>query len=229
MEGEWTPYTGDYINKNNTKLYKNSSELQIDHTVPLKNAYISAVCNWTYDQRFVYANDRTLGHLSIMVNYLNTEKGDNTPYKWLPLVNELRYISNWIAIKYRYNLKLSINEFNTLHKLLDKYKEFIPDEPIKTDEEKGNSLKIITKYGREFSPLLKNTKYNDQIQLFKYDYFQYIKNCETIKKKDYFNSTPELTQIRNILKTNNYHSYFGVLHPELIDILSDNDVCNLFK
>jgi len=93
MEGEWTPYTGDYINKNNTKLYKNSSELQIDHTVPLKNAYICGACKWTEEQRNVYANDRTPGHLSIMVNYLNTEKGDNTPYKWLPPVNELRYIT----------------------------------------------------------------------------------------------------------------------------------------
>jgi len=163
-----------------------------------------------------------------MINYLNTEKGDTTPYKWLPPINELRYISNWIAVKYRYDLKLSINEFNILHKILDKYKEFIPDEPIKNNEEKGNSLQISnTILGKE--KLLTNHKNSDLIRSFIDNYsINIFKACGSFNIKNEQEKI-NMENLRNILKENNNHSYFGLLRPEIVDIISDDALCNLFK
>lgn len=63
-----------------------------------------------------------------MAVYLNTEKGSKHPGHWLPIKNKLRYVSNWIAIKYRYNLNM--------------YRDFKSDTPIKPGENKGDSLRL---------------------------------------------------------------------------------------
>jgi hypothetical protein len=226
MEGKWIPYTGDYISLSE-KPYTNSNDLQIDHTVPLQNAWINGACNWSKELRIVYTNDRTPGHLSIMVKYLNTDKKENTPYKWLPPINKERYISNWIAVKYRYNLKLSIYEFNTLHKLLETYKIFIPDKLIDENEPIGSS---ILKFEEGFIDDLIKTPISKKLsRSFLYSFPKDIyKVCSNISpKNDSKNSTKDLELLRTKIKENNNFLNFGILRSEIIDSLNDYSLCNL--
>lgn len=226
-DGIWSVYTGNYIDNKYTPIIR-SNDLQIDHTVPLQNAWNSGICNETsYKIPLIYANDRTPGHLALMLSYLNTEKGEKTPHEWLPPSGELRYISNWVAVKYRYNLKLGINEFNTLHKILDKYKDFIPDTPVGPNERIGSSL-IKIKNGKKDELLTNKTKINN----FKTSSTVNIhKFCAESRKRNVNSSNRiESELLRKELKSNHSYLYFGILRPEMIDDMSDKQICNiLFK
>ncbi len=227
MSGKWIPYTGDYISLTE-KPYINANDLQIDHTVPLQNAWINGACKWDKQLREVFSNDRTPGHLSVMVRYLNTSKGEYTPYRWLPPIGKERYISNWIAVKYRYNLKLSPYEFNILHKLLSVYKVFIPDTKIGENEPIGSS---IIKFEEGFTDDLLKTETAKLLgRNFLASFPKGIyKICANVSPKNYSqNTTNDLKIVRNKLKQDNNYLQFGVLRPEIVDALSDYQMCKLF-
>jgi len=222
--GKWTPYTGDYF-KTGLTTFTKANDLQIDHTVPLPNIWAFGAKDWNENIRKTYMNDRTPGHLVNMVYYLNESKGDSGPHKWLPPIGKLRYISNWISVKYRYNLKLSVHEFNTLHHMLDMYKQFIPDTPILHTEIKGSSLLKIREGKRK--ELMTNPNYVQKKEDFLEKYPGNIGlTCYKIyDKKEDIETEFIINDIKSKLKENNNHLYFGILRPELLDSMSEFSVC----
>ena len=98
--GKWkSPYDG--------KVFTNPTGLDIDHMVPLAEAWRSGAWAWTSAQRMEYANDlddpRTL--LAVTAS-LNRSKSDKDVAQWLPPKAQCTYISNWIAVKSRFDLKV---------------------------------------------------------------------------------------------------------------------------
>ena len=96
--GKWkSPY--------DAKVFTNPTGLDIDHMVPLAEAWRSGAWSWTSAQRMAYANDlddpRTL--LAVTAG-LNRSKGDKDVAQWLPPKAQCTYISNWIAVKSRFDL-----------------------------------------------------------------------------------------------------------------------------
>ena len=96
--GKWkSPY--------DAKVFTNPTGLDIDHMVPLAEAWRSGAWAWTSAQRMEYANDmddpRTL--LAVTAG-LNRSKGDKDVAQWLPPKAQCTYISNWIAVKSRFAL-----------------------------------------------------------------------------------------------------------------------------
>lgn len=96
--GKWkSPYDG--------KVFTNPTGLDIDHMVPLAEAWRSGAWAWTAAQRMEYANDlddsRTL--LAVTAS-LNRSKSDKDVAQWLPPKAQCTYISNWIAVKSRFDL-----------------------------------------------------------------------------------------------------------------------------
>jgi hypothetical protein len=96
--GKWkSPY--------DAKVFTNPTGLDIDHMVPLAEAWRSGAWAWTSAQRMAYANDmddpRTL--LAVTAG-LNRSKGDKDVAQWLPPKAQCTYISNWIAVKSRFDL-----------------------------------------------------------------------------------------------------------------------------
>jgi hypothetical protein len=83
-----------------------ASALDIDHVVPLAEAWDSGAGAWTSARRESYANDlgdsRTLVGVTAAVN---RAKGDQDPAEWLPVINKCRYIKDWVAVKVRWSLK----------------------------------------------------------------------------------------------------------------------------
>ena len=96
--GKWrSPYDG--------KVFANPTGLDIDHMVPLAEAWRSGAWAWTAAQRMDFANDLEDSRSLLAVTAsLNRSKGDRDVATWLPLKAQCNYISNWIAVKWRFDL-----------------------------------------------------------------------------------------------------------------------------
>ncbi len=92
-KGEWQdPYSG--------KILTTDDEVQIDHMVPLKEAYDAGAYAWTQSKRCVYANFLGMkDHLIAGSNFENQSKSDKTPEKYIPPLKEYvcTYPKNWLT------------------------------------------------------------------------------------------------------------------------------------
>ncbi|MFD7408750.1 HNH endonuclease family protein [Streptomyces sp. NPDC059866] len=90
--------------------------LDIDHLVPLVEAWDSGASNWTAKRRERYAND--LGDERALVAVTarsNRQKADQDPAEWLPGDAVVcRYVADWTAIKLRWALSVDPVEQQTL-------------------------------------------------------------------------------------------------------------------
>ncbi|MGW7030446.1 HNH endonuclease family protein [Streptomyces xanthophaeus] len=91
--------------------------LDIDHMVPLAEAWDSGASSWTVQRREAYANDQ--GQLSSLVAVTarsNRAKADRDPSEWLPPSPEAlcRYGAEWTATKLRWGLAVDEAERDRL-------------------------------------------------------------------------------------------------------------------
>lgn len=103
IQGKWYgEYGGEY--------YTNPSELDIDHIVPLKEAYESGADKWTPKKRKQFSNDYE--NLIAVDRSLNRQKGAKDPAEWLPPRTEYlcEYIERWVYIKSKYKLEIDTIE-----------------------------------------------------------------------------------------------------------------------
>ncbi len=114
MSGDWLdPYTG--------QNYKSSADIQIDHVVPLKNAYMTGGFAWSAKKRCQYAN--YLGnkvHLMSVNGSENMKKGDRSPREYMPPNQKFtcEYLKNWLSIKYIWELRLTPSEANKIETIV---------------------------------------------------------------------------------------------------------------
>ena len=90
-----------------------ASDLDIDHLVPLAEAWDSGARNWTTAQRQAYAND--LGDsrdLVAVTDNVNQSKGDRDPAEWMPPFAgaTCRYVTEWLVVKIRWRLTVDSAE-----------------------------------------------------------------------------------------------------------------------
>ncbi|WP_405679957.1 HNH endonuclease family protein [Streptomyces xanthophaeus] len=91
--------------------------LDIDHMVPLAEAWDSGASSWTAQRREAYANDQ--GQASSLVAVTarsNRQKSDQDPAEWLPSSAEAlcRYGAEWTATKLRWGLAVDVAERDRL-------------------------------------------------------------------------------------------------------------------
>lgn len=94
-----------------------SSTFDIDHFVPLKEAWESGASSWDKQTRNRFANDLGYGNSLIAVSASsNRSKGDRDPNSWLPksAAFTCQYVGRWIAVKYRWGLSVDSAEKKTL-------------------------------------------------------------------------------------------------------------------
>lgn len=97
-----------------------TSKLDIDHVVPLAEAWDSGASNWTPEQRTRFANDLDDPRALIAVTATsNRQKSDRDPAEWLPKRGRCTYLVNWIAVKVRWALAVDPAEKNALLDLID--------------------------------------------------------------------------------------------------------------
>ena len=96
-----------------------ASKIDIDHMVPLKEAWESGAWSWNATQREAYANDLGYtGSLTAVSASSNRSKSASDPAEWLPRYEQCRYAQEWIAVKFRWQLTIDRSEQQTLQKLL---------------------------------------------------------------------------------------------------------------
>ncbi len=106
---------GKWISAYDGKTYTKDAALDIDHVVPLAEAWRSGAWAWTAKQRQDFANDLTDSRALIAVTAsANRSKGDQDPKTWLPSKGKCTYIESWVAIKVRYSLTFDIGELSVI-------------------------------------------------------------------------------------------------------------------
>lgn len=100
--GRWIdPYTGAAI--------ASAAAVDVDHVVPLKEAWRSGAWAWPRARRRAYANDvRAPDHLVAAAAAVNRSKGDQDPAHWMPPAAAFacHYLYMWVGIKARWGLSV---------------------------------------------------------------------------------------------------------------------------
>ncbi|MFH9090455.1 HNH endonuclease family protein [Streptomyces sp. NPDC017673] len=113
--GAWfSPYDDRYI--------QGPGGLDIDHRVPLAEAWDSGASDWSAQEREEYANDLGDERSLIAVSAAsNRSKADQDPSTWLPSAVGYRcqYVTDWVADKMRWRLSVDTNEKAAINEVLD--------------------------------------------------------------------------------------------------------------
>ncbi|WP_329328998.1 HNH endonuclease family protein [Streptomyces luteogriseus] len=97
-----------------------ASDLDIDHLVPLAEAWDSGAGSWTTSRRQSFANDLTRPQLIAVTDNVNQSKGDQDPATWMPSRTAYRctYVRAWVQVKYYYGLSVDSAEKSALQNYL---------------------------------------------------------------------------------------------------------------
>ena len=98
-----------------------AGKLDVDHMVPLAEAWRSGASNWDAQRRARYANDLTYpDHLIAVTASTNRSKGDRPPDEWRPPNKSswCRYASAWVQIKETWALTATSRERDALGQML---------------------------------------------------------------------------------------------------------------
>jgi hypothetical protein len=109
------PYTGSRLPYDRFK----PSDIEIDHLVPLGDAWRSGAWAWTPQQRERIAND--VDNLIAVQKQANHDKGSKSPDRWRPPRHEYwcEYARRWIGVKARYQLHVTQSERTALTAMLN--------------------------------------------------------------------------------------------------------------
>jgi hypothetical protein len=113
--GSWySPYDG--------ATWTAASDVDIDHVVPLAEAWDSGASGWTAAKRESFANDLTRPQLLAVTDTVNQAKGDKDPAQWMPsrTAYHCTYVRAWVQVKYYYGLSVDSAEKSALTTYLNK-------------------------------------------------------------------------------------------------------------
>ena len=115
------PESGDWISLYDGVETGDPADLEIDHLVPLADAWRSGASTWSPARRKAFANDLTDPDTLVAVtSHSNRSKGDSSPDQWLPSDQDdrCRYVGAWVRVKFRWSLSATPAEKSTLVQVL---------------------------------------------------------------------------------------------------------------
>ena len=110
-----TVASGFWLDRYTGETITDPSDLAIDHTVPLANAFDWGAWNWSEDEKRRYANDLTHEeHLIAVSSSAKLAKGDQSLADWKPPSEAYwcEYFFNWLTIKSRWRLTSTAKDLN---------------------------------------------------------------------------------------------------------------------
>ncbi|MDT0441781.1 HNH endonuclease family protein [Streptomyces johnsoniae] len=121
VDDDCRPVSGTWFSAYDGEEYTDDGDIDIDHVVPLANAWRSGADAWTDDERSAFANDLAQPQLIAVGSGVNREKGDQSPDAWLPPAEEFgcTYALAWTTVKHAYELTVTTAERDRLAGLLD--------------------------------------------------------------------------------------------------------------
>jgi hypothetical protein len=118
--GRCTVRTGRWVDPWSGAVTTAARDLQIDHTVPLGNAWRSGAWSWTHEQRVAYANDLAdTDHLVPILAHENESKSDGGPESWRPPNRSswCHYALAWDHIKATWHLTATAAEWTAVREM----------------------------------------------------------------------------------------------------------------
>ena len=104
---------GEWFSIYDSVKITDAGKLDVDHMVPLAEAWDSGASGWDDKKRELYANDQTdARHLIAVTGASNRSKSDRDPAEWMPINEKYKcqYIMNWVSIKVRWSLSVDEKE-----------------------------------------------------------------------------------------------------------------------
>lgn len=113
--------SGSWYSEYDGATWTAASDLDIDHMVPLAEAWRSGASSWTTAQRQAYANDLTRPQLIAVTDNVNQSKSDQDPATWLPsrTAYKCTYVRAWVHVKHYYDLNVDSAEKSALQSVLN--------------------------------------------------------------------------------------------------------------
>jgi hypothetical protein len=111
---------GSWVSAYDGKPESDPQDMDIDHMVPLANAWRTGAKDWTDDQRSAFANDLARPQLLAVSLSSNRSKGDQDPSQWKPPDHGYwcTYAQRWIVVKAYWKLSVTTDEKAALHQML---------------------------------------------------------------------------------------------------------------
>jgi hypothetical protein len=101
--------TGEWVSMYDAETVTDSGDIDIDHFVPLKEAWGSGAVDWTTEDRQAYANwQENNWHLIAVTASSNRSKSDQDPAEWMPEDETVwcAYIWAWVEVKTEWSLSV---------------------------------------------------------------------------------------------------------------------------
>jgi hypothetical protein len=120
VDGSCAPTRGSWYSPYDGATWTNPADVDIDHMVPLAEAWASGAWAWTTARRQTYANDLGGPELWAVTDNVNQSKGDQDPATWQPSRSAFRctYARAWIQVKWYYSLSVDSAEKSALNGML---------------------------------------------------------------------------------------------------------------
>lgn len=120
VDSSCQPTAGRWYSVYDSTWVEDSSGVDIDHIVPLSEAWKSGASAWTTAKRQEFANNLTISQLIAVTASSNRSKGDKDPSEWKPPNTSVHciYAREWIWVKYTYKLSLQSAEKTALTQML---------------------------------------------------------------------------------------------------------------
>lgn len=115
------PLTGRWTSLYDGVTTSDPADLQIDHLVPLAEAWRTGAAAWSPERRMAFHSDLTNPNSLVAVTgSTNASKGDRPPDRWLPPDPSAHcaYAVAWVDVKAQWELSVSPAEKATLVQLL---------------------------------------------------------------------------------------------------------------
>ncbi|MEV6895993.1 HNH endonuclease family protein [Amycolatopsis sp. NPDC051372] len=115
-----TATSGKWVSPYDGATWTAASDVDIDHVVPLADAWRTGASSWTTAQRQAYANDLSDPQLIAVTDNVNQEKGDRSPDQWKPPSTGYwcTYARMWVAVKSKFKLTVNSAEKSALTDML---------------------------------------------------------------------------------------------------------------
>ncbi|MDR2348931.1 MAG: HNH endonuclease family protein [Bifidobacteriaceae bacterium] len=107
------PYTGAEIAFDKAE---STTTVQIDHVIPLAQAWRAGAWAWTKEERKAFANDPA--ELLAVAGAANQSKGDSGPAEWLPDQGRCDYAQAYATVAGKYRIGIGQTDRDTLRQIL---------------------------------------------------------------------------------------------------------------
>ncbi|MDG9701858.1 HNH endonuclease family protein [Streptomyces sp. DH37] len=121
QDGSCAATSGSWYSPYDGATWYAASDVDIDHVVPLAEAWRSGASSWTTSKRQSFANDLGIAQLIAVTDNVNQAKGDKDPAEWMPprSAYHCTYARMWVWVKHSYGLSVDSAEKSRLSSVLN--------------------------------------------------------------------------------------------------------------